>query len=381
MPIDDTESFQIQVNQPAGARIQKMLTAYSSYMNPPHTEARNWAALHFDFIDMNLGHNDVVTWIKANAVNPNIKVIGYYDASFTHPDNTDWDYLNGHEAWFIHNNWPATTGTRVMNTSYSSYLMDLNAGFGNYFAQRCHDILATDTAYDGVFADDVVNGADGLYIASLSPVPPAAVYTNWPTWQHTQMQNLRNAIGSSKIIIPNLYLDQSTDIPAVTGGYYWEHFVHGRDQTHLENGHSPENILTIINEYLHPCAQAGYIITTNSGINDYNTYPTEAIRWCEFCYACLSFAVVDPNKACFSWMFYGWDNSNGYLSSPFELILGNPVDNYHLIANPYVYARNFANYYVVANLNQLGTGNVTFTLPYNNLSYILPPKQAKFIQK
>lgn len=365
------------------ARIQKMLIAYSNYMSLP--ACRQFAADHFDLIDMNPNLNTYALEIKANAVNSNIKIIGYFDASFEPSGSSDWETVNANEPWFIHDNYPQTTGNRVHPSGYpNNYLMGPNDGWGTYWAQRCQNMLTSNPAYDGIFADDVVNGYEGLNAYGLSPNPPATVYTNYPTWQKNQLQLAKNTIGT-KILMPNLYRDDITDVPSVTGVYFWEGFIHSRDQSHIENGYGTDGWnygRMCIDNYLHPAAEAGYIIATNSGVSDYNSYPTEGQHWCEFCYAMFAFAVVDPSKAYFSWMFYGWDDSNGYLSTPMDLLLGNPIDEYNHIADtPQVYTRNFDNYYVIANMNLLGTGSVTFTLPYNGVQYTLPPRQALFIQK
>jgi hypothetical protein len=69
---------------------------------------------------------------------------------------------------------------------------------------------------------------------------------------------------------------------------------------------------------------------------------------------------------------------DGY--SEMDMILGQPVgDYYHVTGTAQVYAREFENYYVAANLNLLGTGDVTFTLWGQSIT--LPPRQAVFISK
>jgi uncharacterized membrane protein len=98
-----------------------------------------------------------------------------------------------------------------------------------------------------------------------------------------------------------------------------------------------------------------------------------------FTYACFSFAVVDLNKAYYSWQFYDSDSTHGYYSE-MDMNLGQPVgDYYHVSGTAQVYARQFTNYYVAANMNLLGTGSVTFTI--NGVTKTLAPRTAVFIQK
>jgi len=163
--------------------------------------------------------------------------------------------------------------------------------------------------------------------------------------------------------------------------HFWENFIHGRSTAYNQNGYGTDgwNYGLLAVDLLHDQAELGNIIAVNSGCANADSRPTEAKRWMLFTYACFSFAVVDLNKAYYSWQFFDSDNTHGYYSE-MEMNLGQPVgDYYHVSGTAQVYAREFANYYVAANMNLLGTGSVTFTI--NGVTKTLAPRTAVFIQK
>ena len=180
--------------------------------------------------------------------------------------------------------------------------------------------------------------------------------------------------------MPNTYkhMQYSQDITHV---HFWESFIHGRSKAYNENGYGTDgwNYGLLAIDLLHAQAELGNTIAVNSGCENTDAHPVEAKQWMLFTYACFSFAVVDLNKAYYSWQFFDSDSSQGYYSE-MDTTLGQPVgDYYHVSGTARVYARQFANYYVAANLDLLGTAKVTFTL--NGASRTLAPRTAVFIPK
>lgn len=367
------------------ARIQKFIVCYSGRIHNSGVPA--FIAQHFDLASINNDAAGQATWIKANAVNPNIKIIGYYDCMFSTNASwgpVNWQEINTHDDWFVHDK----NGCRISCSEYpTSRLMNVgNAGWQNFYAthQCLGQVTGNNSVYDGVLIDDCnYNFGSYHYVSYPSLVPVSHtdfkddVNKNWNGWMEQHLTNIRKIIPTNKLLLGN-----SINIPLYQklGAGEWEGFAHASWETYNDNGRDPSSIQKAIN-FLHTQAALGNIIAVNSGCADAYWHPTEAKQWMLFCYACFSFAVKDPNKAYFSWQSYQNNSINGYYPE-MDIVLGQPLDEYILILDDgQVCARNFSNYYVIANINPLGTGNATFTLPYNRLQYTLPPRQALFIQK
>jgi hypothetical protein len=324
-------------------------------------------------------------------VNPNIKVIGYYNTLMMATNKPDWNYLNdgNHENYFLHN----TAGNRIYPDSYPTNTVmnpaSTYSGWNSYYAQRASDLLTNNPGvYDGIFADCVYSELpssafttypmstwdfDNNGVADWNTYGPL-----WSSYTYSLLQGAQNAIGDA-ILMPNAW-KWTEYCQGITHVHFWENFIHSDSDAYNANGQSISSSLNSIN-LLHTQAELGNIIATHSGCASANAHPVEAKQWMLFCYACLSFAVVDPNKAYFAWMFYGQENSNGYYSE-MEMVLGQPMGDYYHVtgtAYPYLYVREFENYYVAANLDVLGTGNATFTQWGQSIT--LPPRQAVFIAK
>ena len=257
--------------------------------------------------------------------------------------------------------------------------MNPNSGWSNYVAQRSKTFLTTNPQYDGIFLDDAaidLQGFDYTFKVSYSQFA-TGVLSNWKSWMISYMSNVKSNLGSD-IVMANCY--KGTELGQKTKCMLWENFIHGRSSAYNENGYGSDwNYGLDAVDALHEQAELGNIIAVNSGCDNANAHPTEAKKWMLFTFACFSFAVVDLNKAYYSWQFYSTDSTHGYYPE-MDINLGQPIgDYYHVSGTSQVYARQFANYYVAANLNILGTGSVTFTI--NGVSKTLAPRTAVFIQK
>jgi hypothetical protein len=360
------------VNPKDTARIQKLSIEYGIINENDY----QFIAQHFDMLDCGKLAYDAAADI--NTLNPNIKIIGYFDSMAMSTTYLDWDEVTQHESWFVHD----INGNRVRFSNYpTNYLMNPNSGWSNYFAQHCKELLTNYPQFDGIFVDEVPTDLekDGcLFTVSYSKIP-TNVLTNWGTWMYQLIQNTKKTIGSD-ILMPNAYkhTQYSQDITHV---HFWESFIHGRSKAYNENGYGTDgwNYGLLAIDLLHAQAELGNIIAVNSGCENADAHPVQAKQWMLFTYACFSFAVVDLNKAYYSWQFFDSDSSQGYYSE-MDTTLGQPKgDYYHVSGTARVYARQFANYYVAANLDLLGTAKVTFTL--NGASHTLSPRTAVFIPK
>lgn len=378
------------------ARIQKMSICYSGHIS--HNDGcREFLATHFDLLDTEQYYPNQVSAVKQLAqqyydagtrlFSPTITVLGYYNALQEPTFFDDWALLNDgtHENYFMHN----TSGHRVYADSNTAPIMNPTIPeWRAYYAQRAANLLSNyPGVYDGFFSDCVYTA---LSVASDSFTQyPLSTWdfnndggadysdTVWGNNTYLIIQQAQDAVGSA-MQLPNPW-HWMEYCEGITHIHFWENFIHDDSAAYNANGYSITTSLDAIN-LLHAQAELGNKIATHSGCKADGAHEAERKQWMLYCYACLAFAVVDTNKAYFDWMFYGQDSSNGWYSE-MDMVLGQPVDEdyYHVTGTPYVYAREFTNYYVVANLNLLGTGSVTFTLWGQTIT--LPPKQALFIQK
>jgi len=355
-------------------RIQKLSIAYGTTLSS--TTNQEFIANHFDMVDCPKTRYAAAANVKA--LNPDITIIGYYDAIFQDVTWSDWQYVNTHEDWFVHD----INGNRIERVTYpGQYLMNPNSGWSDYCAQQNAQFLQNYPQYEGIFADDTSSDLvdDGYTFEIPYSQFEAGVLDNWATWMIQYMQEVKTTMGND-ILMPNAWKHMEMCMEA-THAIFWENFIHGRSSAYNENGLGTAgwNYGLVAIDALHEQAELGNTIAVNSGCKDANAHPVEAKKWMLFTYACFSFAVVDLNKAYYSWQFYSTDSSHGYYPE-MDINLGQPVgDYYHVSGTAQVYARQFANYYVAANLNLLGTGDVTFTI--NGASYTLSPRTAVFISK
>ena len=363
--------FGESIHQSDTARIKKLSIAYSSAMNSQSNQ--EFMAQHFDMIDCPRTYPTAATYIKS--INPNIKIIGYYDTMIEGRYYDDWNYVNQHEDWFLHDK----NGNRVRSAvTTTNYIMNPNSGWSTYYAQQCRQFLANNPQYDGIFADDVITDIQEIgmpFTVSYSQIP-SSIFTNWATWMQQHISRVKTAIGSD-LLVPNAW-KYTQYCQATTHIHFWEGFIHHWDKSYNDNHYSIDQIHYAI-DTLHAQAVRGNTIIVNSGCANADSHPVEAKRWALFCYACLSFAAVDVTKTYFSWNFFVDDSSHGWYPE-MDIVLGQPIgDYYRVTGTSYVYAREFSNYYVAANLNLLGTGTVSFTI--NGVRRTLAPRSAIFIEK
>jgi len=356
------------------ARIQKLSIAYGSAMG--NTANQEFIATHFDMVDCPRSYLTAATNVKA--LNSDMIVLGYFDVCAMSTTYPDWNEVTQHEDWFVHD----INGNRVQPAGYpTNYFMNPNSGWSDYIAQQCQQYLISYPQFDGIFADDVLTNLieDGLILNIPYSELPSEVLSNWGAWTYQNIQSIQVSMGN-KILMPNAYKHLQF-CQGITHVHFWEHFIHGRNKAYNENGYGTDgwNYGLLAIDLLHEQAELGNIIAVNSGCADANAHPVEAKRWMLFTYACFSFAVVDVNKAYYAWQFYNSDSTHGYYPE-MDINLGQPIgDYYHVSGTPRVYAREFGNYYVAANLDLLGTSPVTFTI--HGISNTLSPRTAVFIEK
>jgi hypothetical protein len=355
-------------------QIQKLSIAYGSAMG--NTANQEFIATHFDMVNSPKSYQTAAANVKA--LNSDITILGYYDVCAMSTTYPDWNQVTQHEDWFVHD----INGNRVQPSGYpTNYFMNPNSDWSDYFAQQCQEFLTNYPQFDGIFADDVLTDLvnDGFVFSVPYSQIPSDVLSNWGTWTYQYTQNIKTSMGNH-MLMPNAYKHLQY-CEGITHVSFWEHFIHGRNKDYNENGYGTDgwNYGLLAVDLLHEQAELGNIIAVNSGCADASSHPIEAKQWMLFTYACFSFAVVDVNKAYYSWQFFNSDSTHGYYPE-MDINLGQPIgDYYHVSGTPRVYAREFANYVVAANLDLLGTGTVTFTI--DGVSNTLSPRTAVFIEK
>lgn len=362
------------------SRMQKWSICYSGHLDDTGYGTygtRQYLAEHFDLIDTNFAssYNTIIQWIKSHAGsyggNPNIKAIGYYDAIFEPSASLS-------ENSYLH----SLSGNRIVRsgTYAGQYLMNPNLGWKPYFINRCTTSLSTYTAFDGIFADDCVS--DYLYDYSLVPKERSewndgfnyttTGYNTWSNWMVTFVTATKAALGS-KMLMTNSFSD--LELAQAAGAMTWENFLHSKAYSYTEKWYSPDSTISTINT-LHNLMVSGVKVAVESGISDGTAAQKE--EFAKFCYAAFSFSAVDLGNAYFAWGFMGSSpTTNPTWYSFMDTNLGIPIGNYYQVKD-YVYARNFNNYYVIANLNNVGTYT---SFAFNGTNYNLEGKHALLIQK
>lgn len=373
----------------ADERIQKMSITYNGRIH--YSDIQQYIAQHFDLVDTEISAlaANRVQWIKNNAVNPNFKAIGYYDAILQSTWMDDWAYFNSvqEEDWFVHHYTNGERITRHPSVDPNAYVMkvDPDGGWANYYIDRAVNGLNDYPVYDGIFVDDLWykpsydNTFWSYYPSQWERIGGVSIGDEsiWGPWTEEYMGDLKSAVGT-KIVMPNTVpLNVLDDIADQTHAVFLEHFVHKLQTPVTDNGRSPSNIIDSIEALRIPAAN-GDIIAVVGGSDP----GTGAEDWAKFTYACFSFAVEDPEKAYFAWNFMPSNPSSNPPWYPFmDMEIGMPEDDYHQIADPgdYIYERTFENYYIIANLDSLTSPPVSFN--FNGNSYTLAGKHALFIPR
>jgi len=347
-------------------KIKKMVIAYSSTLSSDSN--RKFIASHFDVVDC--GSSQYTNTQTLKSLSPNIIILGYFNAIGIYPTDSDWSYINKQESWFAH----SASGARITSSVYGYYLMNPNSGWASYFATRMNSFLVKYPQYSGVFLDNApLSLQECGYTFPVSYTSFASgVLSNWETGLIRQMLQTKTAVGS-KIVMPNAWKYTSICEKA-TKATMWENFIHGRCSAYNNAGSSTYMTLYVINA-LHKQAELGNIIGVNSGCKSADLYPTATKQWQKFTLACFMMAVVDLDKAYYSWQFYNTDSSKGYFAE-MDLQFGPPVADYKLLTKN-TYIREFKYYYVVANLDTASSSSFSV----NGIGYTLQPRNALFIKK
>ncbi|MFH1440921.1 MAG: putative glycoside hydrolase [Candidatus Omnitrophota bacterium] len=128
---------------------RKHIVAYGGSLSKE--ENIQFIATHdFDIVDTGFFETEGVKKIKL--LKPDLIAIGYRDAIAMHDTYDDWNDVDTHEDWFIHDEF----GHRLIDDTWNWYLMDPGSeGWRNHYASYVKNQLDNNLMFDGVFADDV----------------------------------------------------------------------------------------------------------------------------------------------------------------------------------------------------------------------------------
>jgi hypothetical protein len=361
------EILQQPVQQPEEmAKIKKLCICFSTTAIK-QSEYQQFIAEHFDLLVCDDSHQVYAT--KIHNLNPNIKLLSYFDSMFVQDYDEDYSYITQHEDWFFHD----INGKRIRYSLYGGpYLMNPDSAWSNYYAQKILKYLQTYTIFDGIFSDDTTLDLQEIGIdfnVPLSQFKPG-ILANYPTDMYNHIKNLQTTIGTKKIM-PNswLYTQICEDITHI---HCWESFVHGRNMHDItENGYNEDYILLAIDK-LHEQAEKGNIISVLCGTEHPNSNPELAHKIMKFTLACFMFAVEDLSKSYYAWDFMGDDTNKGYYPE-MDYEFGKPLGDYYHVEGS-IYARNFQNGTVVANLSPYSD---TFTI--EGKSYTIEGRTGRVI--
>lgn len=344
---------------PVGKKtVKKHVVIYSQISKSEETV--HWLN-RFDYIVTGFSNADYAKKIKAH--NPRTKIFFYRDLIAMQPHYSDWDIVNAHEDWFLHD----LNGNRLQHSEYGWYLMDpTSPEWVEHYSNSVKTILDQYVALDGVFADDCWTVLRrNIWTVSESYVPEI------PTW-HSDMivflRTIKNVIGR-KLLIPNT--QDPVDYADVSDGKLQEGWIHYpwfdiKFPNKNESLDQIDNLASLSSEGKTYLAHSGYKLPEDPTTEQIKA----AHKTMYYSLCCFLLGTSGPN-ASFGWLMYHitngkMDNSRGYYPE-MDIEIGEPRGKYYEV-NSDVYGRDFDNAKVFVNFSnetsyQIQVGEANYTLP------------------
>ncbi len=359
--------------QESYSTIQKLSIAYTSSINEP--ENQQFIAEHFDMLDC--GKSVLTASSNIKSLNPEIEILGYYDSIIMQSYYGDWDYVNQFEEWFVHD----YLGNRVELLAFDGYLMnpapnltpdEEYTSWNEYYSQRSAQFLQDNSQYNGIFVDDCAYDLQDAGYSFNVPYDDFedGILENWDIWMMDLVQNLQNVIGSN-MVMPNAW-KYTEFCEEITGMHVWENFVHGKVHDITNTGYNEWYTMHAV-DTLKEMAELGHSIAAISGTKNADSNPDLAHQYMLFTMICFLFAVEDMDTSYFAWNFFSDDASHGYYED-MDYEFGDPEGDYYNIQGS-VYARQFENALVVANINPSASDSVYI----NGQWYDIEPRSGLII--
>lgn len=306
------------------------------------SESADFVTSNFDMVIA--GFTSTISEVKA--LNPDVIVLGYRDVMAMHSNYDDWNEVNSHEDWFLHD----VNGNRLIHRYWGWYAMDIgNTGWRSHYANYVKDKLDS-YLFDGVFADDVwdsffAGSGWNPWTAPIEDVPVEIKY-RWHGDMLEMIRFVKESISEKLLIINTSNNDDYVD---ACDGKMHEGFVHSswwaleefHDDTFSWNS-EVESLKSVSQKGKYFLAQSGTMIPDNPTEADIGQVQGMMIY-------CLSsyFLGVSGGNATFGFnSISSGDGSRGYYPE-FDVSLGSPTNEYYSFAS--VYARDFTDGKVLVN--------------------------------
>jgi hypothetical protein len=309
-----------------------------------NSEATNYVAANYNLlvVDFNNSRSDgnipfAKHMLELKTKSTSIQIFGYKDIRYIDKYHDDWLEANSNEDWFVHDD----NGTRIMNTVYSTYLMDVgNAGWRQHWVSYVNDRLESCPSYNGVFADDV---SDSLYLQDLSSQPYNGTIYRWHNDTLGMLEYVKANIPAGKLVIINTDAGWAPghinfDYLDVIDGMMIEGFFHAS----WEEAGSFSRVFESQIKCLAQGSNDGKIMVVESGCA---TNDVEILKW-TYANFLLGFTGTDA--------YWTWNIGPSYQYEPVKpsitnTYLGSPIDSCYQSQN--VYMRNFTHGKVLSNLS------------------------------
>jgi hypothetical protein len=333
--------------------IKKYLCAYGFAGGFPD-EIADFIAEHFDLLVADYSEASVPGFERIKSKNPNLIILVYRDMIGVYPsnqlENPDWDVINQHESWFIHDK----AGNRVENEYWGWYLMDVgNDGWRNHYASWCQTVLQ-EKSIDGIFADDVW---DSLPCGSF----PDAWYNPWTVpnsqidqaignrWHNDTLgciAYIKQGIGAKLLIVNSVNND---DYVNACDGKLEEEFVHPSWYPYSEFDDNYINWTEKI-EGVKQIGESGKYVLVDSGFAELSQSASQEMidRMLMYCFSSYLLALEGDNSFFSFGNYWSTNTSRGYYPLFDESkSLGAATDEYYSFQS--VYARDFQRGFVIVN--------------------------------
>jgi hypothetical protein len=300
-----------------------------------------FAASNFDMLVVDLPYNQnnypIDTWMTSvKNQNSNIKILGYKVLLGTYTIEDDWATVNAHEDWFIHD----ASGNRVKDSVWGNYLMDVgSAGYRAHWVSYMNSKLSAYTAYDGIYADVVMNSlSNGAFDRTI----PSSVYSRWHADTLGMLQYVKANLLSGKVFVINTeagwaYGNINYDYLDAVDGMEIEGYFHAPWETSTTYDKVADSLITCLNYG----STKGKIMIAESGCT---TNDSRIIKW-TYCQYLLG---VNGSKAYWGWCIGGayYDLSTSY-QPIMDTTIGSATGAYYKSQN--VYIRDFTGGKVISN--------------------------------
>jgi hypothetical protein len=304
------------------SRATKMvLKALDAYPEVVYSDA--YMAANYDLVTLHSGHADRARHIKR--LNPKVRLLFYRLAHGTWDWQENWDEINPHESWFMHD--PSGRRTRNADPDDAFYLMDIrNPEFRTYQIRYVMKFVNT-YGFDGLAWDGPPGALTGVY--DFSPGPDRSAAATWHRNILTFLREMKQALGS-KLLITN---STPTHDPGVPGAEDSD-FLAYVDGTSIEGfAHTPWDRYTDVPDgtwdWTQRMAQrnlsAGKYLFALYGVNLEGAPIDQVKRWQIFTLA--SFLLhADGARAYYQWGPWGLPpNQQDPIFPEMNLDLGTPL--------------------------------------------------------